>query len=266
MSAISIPRLQAASFQRVMSSGRTRPCLMLCKDDAGVDYEVVVKLSAGMELRTTGLTCELMAAMLADDLDLPVPKPFVVEIEPGFHRAVGSPEISRLLENSVGLNFGSQRLPSGVVQWPKDKLVPAQLQPLAAEIFGFDVLTQNPDRRRDNPNLLWGGEDVHMYDHEQAFSFLAGVIGWKAPWTGEQLDFYRNHVFFQQLKGSTPNWDRLSGAVEALTDGRLTEYIAAVPNEWRTTTESAADRIAGYLRDARQHRAKLFNAIKHLLR
>lgn len=53
MSAIQILRLQAVSFQRVMSAGRTKPCLMLCKDDTGADYEVVVKMRAGMELKRT---------------------------------------------------------------------------------------------------------------------------------------------------------------------------------------------------------------------
>ena len=196
-------------------------------------------------------------------LDLPVPKPFVVEIETGFHRSVTRPEIARLAEHSIGLNFGSQRLPPGVGTWPKDKAVPVMLRPLAAEIFAFDVLTQNPDRRRDNPNVLWSGEDVYLCDHEQAFSFLAGVIGWQPPWTGQGLDFYRNHVFYQQLTGLAHNWDRLSGALDALTDSRLNEYLAAVPNEWKTN--NAADRIAGYLRDARQNRDALFAVINRLL-
>lgn len=265
MSAIVIPRLQAVSFLRVMSVGRTKPCLMLCKDDTGADYEVVVKMRAGLELKATGLICELLVTLLADDFDLPAPKPFLVDVEQGFHLAIRQPEIARLVENSVGLSFGSQRLPSGVGTWPKDKPVPAGLQPLAAEVFAFDVLTQNPDRRRDNPNLLWSGDEIYLCDHEQAFSFLAGVIGWQPPWTGQQLDFFRNHVFFQQLKGNAHNWNRLTGALEALTDGRLAEYLDAVPNEWKTNN-GTADRIAGYLRDARQHRTELFAAINHLLK
>jgi len=55
------------------------------------------------------------------------------------------------------------------------------------------------------------------------------------------------------------------GVLEALTDGRLDEYLDAVPNEWKTNN-GAADGIAGYLRDARQHRAELFTAINHLLK
>ena len=52
MSAIQLPRLQAVSLLRVMSVGRTKPCLMLCKDDTGAAYEVVVAMRAGMDRKT----------------------------------------------------------------------------------------------------------------------------------------------------------------------------------------------------------------------
>jgi hypothetical protein len=125
-------------------------------------------------------------------------------------------------------------------------------------------LIQNPDRRRDNPNLLWTGDELFICDHEQAFSFLMGVIGWKPPWTAHGTEFLRDHVFYQQLLGIKLNFDRLSGAFEALTDARLKEYIDVVPNEWRSNNNAAED-IARYLQDARQNRAALFGVINHLL-
>jgi len=265
MSAIVVPRVRAMLILHPLSSGRTKPCVMLCNEDSDNDVEVVVKWRAGLDLKETGLICELLSALLADDLDLPVPKPFIVQVEDGFHLSVTRPDIAAIAEKSVGSNFGSQRVSPGVGTWPKDKAIPVLLRPLAAEIFAFDVLTQNADRRRDNPNLLWSGDDVYLCDHEQAFSFLAGVIGWQAPWTGQGLDFCRNHVFFQQLKGLPHNWDRLSGALDALTDDRLNEYLSAVPNEWRNNN-NAANRIIDYLREARENRTNLFAVISHLLR
>lgn len=132
-------------------------------------------------------------------------------------------------------------------------------------MFAFDVLVQNPDRRRENPNLLTSGEETFLCDHEQAFSFLAGVLNWQPPWTGQGLDFFRNHLFFQQLKGMEHNWDRLRGALAALTDTRLNEYVAAVPDEWRKNN-TAAERITEYLQQARQNEAALFAVITHLLK
>jgi HipA-like kinase len=138
------------------------------------------------------------------------------------------------------------------------------LRPLAAEIFAFDTLIQNPDRRQVNPNLLTNGDEIYLCDHEQAFSFLAGVIGGKPPWTGQGLDYLRHHVFFQQLRGSDHNSERFRGALEALTDTRLSEYLDAVPNEWRFNNTAAAQ-IVDYLKEARQNRDALFSAITSLL-
>jgi hypothetical protein len=264
MSAITIPRLHAASVLRVLSVGRTKPCLMLCTDTTGNEHEVVVKWQAGMELKETGLVCELISALVADDLDLPIPKPYLVEVDVDFHKAIGNAAVSKLAQNSAGLNFGCQKLPPGFSTWAKDRAIPMGTRPLAAEVFAFDVLIQNPDRRRDNPNLLTDGEEIYLCDHEQSFSFLAGVIDWHPPWTGKGTDFFRNHVFFHQLLGTAPNFDRLRGAVEALTNTRLNAYLEAIPDEW-CPNRKAVDRILEYLREARQNRAALFGIIGHLL-
>jgi len=264
MGAIHIQWVQAMTVLRPMSAGRTMPCLMLCQDGRGEEYEAVIKWRAGKEMTERGLICELMTAMLAADLDLPVPKPFLVEVAPNFVVGENKPELAAIARKSAGLNFGSQRLPLGVSTWPKDKPIPVLLRPLAAEIFALDVLIQNPDRRRDNPNLLWSGDELFLCDHEQAFSFLVGLIGWQPPWTGQGADFLRHHVFFQQLAGFQHDWSRLTGALDALTDTRLGEYIEAVPNEWRSNNKTAEE-IAEYLRNARQNRAALFGLINHLL-
>ena len=33
-------------------------------------------------------------------------------------------------------------------------------------------MIQNPDRRQDKPNLLRKGDELAIFDHEMAFSFL----------------------------------------------------------------------------------------------
>ena len=116
---------------------------------------------------------QLISALLAEDLDLPVPKPFLVEVPDGFHAGIATPEVSKLAQASVGLNFGGQKTTSRIHHLGKGQAhsIPF-LRPLAAEIFAFDVLTQNPDRRQVNPNLLTNGEELYLCDHEQAFSFL----------------------------------------------------------------------------------------------
>jgi hypothetical protein len=152
-----IPRVRAVTFLRPMASGRTKPCLMVCEDEEGNQEEVVVKLRAGIETREMGSTSEVIASLLAADLDLPTPEPRLVEIEAGFEGAVPDPAVAKRVQNSVGWNFGSQRLPSGVTTWPKGKSIPLLLRQKAVEVFAFDTIIQNPDRRKGNPEraLEW---------------------------------------------------------------------------------------------------------------
>ncbi len=67
------------------------------------------------------------------------------------------------------------------------------------------------------------------------------------------------------LAGIPHTWDRLNGALEALTDARLQEYHDAVPNEWLSNND-AAEQVADYLGQARQNRQALFAVINRLLK
>ncbi|HXI70748.1 MAG TPA: HipA family kinase [Verrucomicrobiae bacterium] len=259
-----LPRLKVVSIIKLLSSGRTKPCLVLAQDEDGVECEVVVKWRSGPETKDTGGICELISSLLADDFDLPAPKAMLVDVEPDFHRAVPWPEIAKLVKASAGPNFATKFLPS-MTTWPTGRPVASSLRTRASEIFAFDALIENPDRRINKPNILWSGEDLCLCDHEQAFSFLHGVIGWRPAWSGQGLEFLRNHVFYVQLKGQICDWSRLSGALEAMNDKRLIDYATAVPDEWKTGND-ATDRILGYLKGARQNKAALFAAIDQILK
>lgn len=100
-----LPRLKAVTVIKPLSSGRTKPCLLIAQDEAGQEQEVVIKWRCGPETKDVGGICELICSLLADDFDLPAPRAVLVDIEPDFHRAIPSPGISKLAQASVGLNF-----------------------------------------------------------------------------------------------------------------------------------------------------------------
>jgi len=260
-----IRRLRATTFVKRLSTGRNQPCVMLCEDDDGGQETVVVKLRAAFDAKETALVCELMGSMLADDLDLPVPQPVIVDIEAGFERAMPLETLVGQVRDSIGPNFGTVFLGEGTMNWPTGRMIPQAMRPLAAEVFGFDVIVQNPDRRRNKPNLLVRGDDLFIFDHELAFSFVMGLIGGPpAPWKGQGLEFCRQHVFYDALKGSSASWDRLTGALEAVSDRRLQEYVKALPAEWKAKS-SAPEQIVEYLKQARQHRDEIAAVITRLL-
>src|SRR3989304_2940924 len=151
-----IPILNATSYQKSMLGGRTQPCLFFCEDDDGNNYgEYVVKLKAGMENRENGLMAELIASQLAIYLDVPTPYPAIINIDPLIAEIIPDQTLSRKIRESAGLNFGSQVVTGGYETWPVGKAIPSSLKQVALEIFTFDALIQNPDRRPDKPNILW---------------------------------------------------------------------------------------------------------------
>jgi len=260
-----ISHVRANAFLRPMVSGRTKPCLMLCEDDESNQVEVVVKLRAGIETKEMGSTSEVIASLLARDLDLPVPEPRLVEIESGFEGAVPDPDVAIRVRESVGWNFGSTRLPSGLTTWPKGKSIPLLIRQQALEIFAFDTVIQNPDRRKGNPNVLWKGDELFIYDHEMSLTFFLPQLGWQPPWVGQGLEFLADHVFYDGLKGTRVDLDRFTGAFEAITDARLAAYSAEVPDDWKATND-ASIQMVGYLKDSRQNLGGIVSAIERLLK
>lgn len=129
---------------------------------------------------------------------------------------------------------------------PVGKQVPKDAIPTAAEIFAFDALIANHDRRPENPNCLFLGSNLAIFDHELAF-LIAGIIGWRPPWEVGSLENWRHpqsHLFFDQLRGRSLNFDRLTGAWLALTDARVNAYKGALPREWNSADETAVNAVS----------------------
>lgn len=256
----------ALRFDRRMDVGRTCPLLLGVQRIDGREEEVVAKFSKGANIGAGGLVRESLCAMLASDLGLPVPEPFLVRVDDAFRDAVRgvNPEVAALLDGSLTLGFGSKKLTSGFSTWTQGRRIPKTMQVAAAEIFAFDALIENPDRRPERPNLLVRGETFAIFDHELAL-LTERLSGWRPPWEVGALHGAGQpdaHVFSGPLKGKSLNLDRLTGAWEAITDDRLKEYGAALPPEWA----SASDTADAAIRFIIQLRDNIRPAIQEVLR
>jgi hypothetical protein len=216
-------------------------------------------------------TAELVAAQLADDLGLQVPQAAVVDVPSGFEAVIAERELAKMVEGSPGLNFGSVHLGAGFTTWPPGREPYGAQRDQAADIFAFDTLVQNPDRRAATPNLWVRSDRIGVYDHELAFSFLSlAVIGrvprpWSAASDANSFRFLEQHIFYRSLRGGRLNLGPFEGKLGALTDARIQAYAESVPPEWRGKSEFC-EMIVEYLGEARAQRAKLVSFIRHLLR
>lgn len=229
-----IPVLQAVSYQRTMVSGRTKPCLFLCEDSSsGLSGEYVVKLKAGLETQENGLTAELIASQLATVLDVQTPEFAIINVDSLLAEAVSEVILAKKILESGGLNFGSKVITGGFDTWPILKSIPLSLLQTAAEIFAFDAMIQNPDRRVLKPNILWKADQLFIIDHEMAFSFVYAIGLPTDPWQVSSLGWLSDHLFYHQLKGREIKLDRFAGALEAVSEDIISGIISNIPMEWR---------------------------------
>lgn len=250
--AVSLPRLNATRFVRVMGSGRTRPCLIAGSladgdpDGSDQEIEVVVKFFERCDRGPSALVAEAVAALLALDLGLNAAPPFQVVIPPDLAAS------AQLLPGSSGTNLGSPAFGSKFFSHGFAIVSPSRpimdLSSSAAEIFAFDMLIQNSDRRIDNPNCLCDGRRYAIIDHELAF-LTDGIIGWRPPWQlggVDKLNVAQRHLFFQALSGRQHDLGRLRTAWDGIAAERIREYFSVLPPEW-APRDQAAVRILDYL-------------------
>ena len=137
-----------------------------------------------------------------------------------------------VVRGSIGLNFGSQFLVN-LTTWPVDKTVSGPLQLAAMKIYAFDALIQNPDRRFANPNLGSRGEDIFIFDHESAFSFLIGIFPSRTPWKLGMERYLDEHVFARVLKNVAFPADFLRRLID-LSEAVTRYFSEQIPTEWRS--------------------------------
>jgi hypothetical protein len=261
-----IPRLTATQFSFFMSSGRTAPALCKCTDEfEKVVGDYVVKLCGALDSRQAGLVNELLASQLAAHFGLASPEPALVRLEGALVEliAVAYPERRAALTGSTGLNFGSRHL-IGVSTWPVDKAIPEERFVSATEIFAFDALIQNPDRRFGNPNLFTRGDGLFVYDHEAAFSFLFEILPPNLPWEADRQRFLEQHVFFRRLKSKPVELDGFHAGLTRLSDEVLGRMVSEVPPEW--DNEDNVARIVRHLSLVRDHADDFAESIRRILR
>jgi hypothetical protein len=242
----------ANRFDRRMTNGKTKPCLMACDCDDGSEVDVVVKFSGGCERGVGGLVTEAIVAMFAADLELPVPQPYVVRVDVALIGLIPDAEIRDLATHSSTVAFGSRLLPPSHSVWLHSRAIPQPLQQQAIEIFALDALLLNVDRRPSNPNCQSNGSTFAIYDHELCF---VPQLFAPMPWAPNGLEYLRAdeaaHLFRSGLQGTLVDLSRFAGAVEAVTPARIQQYLGALPPEWSAAdavAQSAADHLSA-LRD-----------------
>lgn len=241
-----IETVNPVRFHAPVNSGRNRPARVECEREDGSLVEVVAKFSGLCDRKEAALAIEVVAACLAADLGLPVPKPYLMNIDQAWLGTIPDAAYKAAVGRSGAMAFASTHVGTGYRAWTRfDRLTPP-MAAVALAIFCFDAFINNADRKDDNPNCFLKTPELRIFDHELTFVYK-GIIGWKEPWKVDALAALATpgrHIFHTKLKGQAVDLAPIQAAWSALSDTRLGEYKGAIPAAWAAAMPAVDDAIS----------------------
>lgn len=239
---------EAEALEQVKENGRTKPLVLSCKPASGGVHErrpFVVKAMGSPEMTPQSLRNEFLGMLLARELGLAVTGPTLIAV-PGDVAVAINANLRRYgFQIMSGAAVGSAHLTGLVPVGPRMDLPEGALDEAAA-VYAFDLLTQNPDRRSNNPNCALHDGHVFPFDFEMCFSFTLVLGGGGDPVDVGKHRICRDHVFRPILHKLSKFID-LDPFFEGLTrlkkPERLDALVAAIPEEWRGGTDAIRGHI-----------------------
>jgi hypothetical protein len=259
-----LKQVAATHFVRIMTDGRTCPILCGCTDGSGnFAGEFVVKLLGQPATNGRGALYEFVGSRLADHFGILTLEAAVVDISPAFAQvlAASQPRLTTAIQSNIGLNFAT-RVANPMTTWFAGRGIPEAMLQSATDIFAFDALIQNPDRRVQKPNVFTRGDDLYVYDHEMAFSFLLAIGNSQRPWELDKATYLNDHVFYTRLKSKKVSLGEFKQRLHSLSDGILQKIRGEIPAQWLHTD---LNRIENYLIQVREHSTEFVEHVKRRL-
>lgn len=229
--------------------------------DADDDFKYVLKFK-GAGHGVKALISELIGGEVARALGLKVPELVFAQLDEAFGRTEGDEEIQDLLRGSHGLNLGLHFLSGAVTFDP----VVTTVDPLtASKIVWLDAFLTNIDRTFRNTNMLIWHKELWLIDHGAALYFHHAWSDWETA-AKSPFVYVKDHVLLPQAT-ALPEADGI--AKQLLTDEKLREIAALIPDEWLNweDTDLSPDAIrevyAQFLVTRRAHSAIFLNEAQH---
>lgn len=197
-------KLHFISHTGFIDGGGTKPVKIEAVDkDNNIGQYVVKIFKKKHEYEAFATSKEFISSFLASEFDLLTPEYFVIKIKKDYVADLYDDE--ELKELHFGYHFCT-KLIEGSLPFNSNAKNHFLLGYDHANIFSFDYLMLNFDRRRIKPNMLIKNDDIYIIDHEITLPFYSIPGGQKTEYTKNTFFSQTNsfnmssHVFYHIMK------------------------------------------------------------------
>lgn len=220
MNKIDIRTVNVVQYIKPLREGGSMPAIVKADDD----FLYVLKFR-GAGQGKKALIAELLGGELARAIGLKMPELVFMNLDDTFSKTEPDEEIQDLLKFSVGLNLGLHFLSSAITYDPLVSKIDALI---ASKVVLLDSLISNIDRTAKNTNLLDWNNELWVIDNGASFYFHHNWSTYKNHLT-RTFPLIKDHVL---LDKATQLNEASKQIQTALTDEKITEIIALIPEEW----------------------------------
>ena len=253
MNKIDIRTVNVVQYIKPLREGGSMPAIVKADDD----FLYVLKFR-GAGQGKKALIAELLGGELARAIGLKMPELVFMNLDDTFSKTEPDEEIQDLLKFSVGLNLGLHFLSSAITYDPLVSKIDALT---ASKVVVLDSIMSNIDRTAKNTNLLDWNNELWVIDNGASFYFHHNWSTYKNHLT-RTFPLIKDHVL---LDKATQLNEATKQIQTALTDEKITEIIALIPEEWLqndTDDLSPAQMRAAYLEYLKAKLAMIDSLVK----
>ncbi|HEX7414341.1 MAG TPA: HipA family kinase [Bacteroidia bacterium] len=197
-----LPILKAQGFEKILTGGSTRPWLIVVFIEHQ-PFPYVVKLYNKKDIdQSHSVAKDVYSSILATNFGLNTPKPALIEFTESFIKSLSHDIKEELSKKDVRLKFGCEFIDGSFAYI--DTLHRESLRKYDFEnIYMFDNLIKNTDRKPKKSNILLKGTAAYLIDHELTFPINEHTI---SEFNDNKIVYWKeNHIFYNYLKNSHIN-------------------------------------------------------------
>lgn len=253
-------KCDALRIESISSIGRTNPLVIECEyseENIPIRKNFLVKAIGLPEITQSALYYELLGNLIAIEFGIETPEPVIVDLGMEFIQSKEVKDIlwERNIKLKAGLGAGCKYFSQGFTAVKSEMFLSKELFEQAILIYGFDLLSQNPDRTENNPNCAVKGGKIIAFDFEKSLNFIYPLIGQQpAPWEISKLKSDNPHIFRSNLKAKEKeiNWQPLIEKLKQIKKEKLEEICSFVPSEFGNYTDKICEHFLSIAANSNQ--------------